>query len=76
MSGFLKINTTDLAKGLVVAVLGAIFIWLAQVFNAPGFEFASINWGDIVKIAVSAGIAYLGKNLLSTENGKFLGVIG
>jgi len=63
-------------KGLVVAVAAAVFTWLAQAFNAPSFDFATIHWDELLKIAVMAGAAYLSKNLFSTADGKFLGKLG
>ena len=75
-SGFLKLNLKDLSKGLTVAILAAVFSLLATALNAPGFSFATFNWGEILKIALMTGFSYLGKNLISTEDGKVLGVVG
>lgn len=73
-SAFLNLKGNDFAKGLVVAVLAAIFATLAQWFNAPGFDFATFQWDELAKIAAGAAIAYLSKNLFSHE-GKFVGKI-
>ncbi len=76
MSSFGKLNFSDLGKGLVVAVLGAVFSVLAQGLNAPGFDFATFDWGEVLKLAISTAFAYLVKNVLSDENGKVFGKIG
>ena len=75
-SGFLKLNLNDLAKGTIVAVGAALFTYLAGALNAPGFDWASLDWQYVLKIAVTSFIGYVGKNLLSDESGKVLGCIG
>lgn len=75
-SAFLKLSSNDFVKGAVVAVIAAVFATLAQWFNAPGFGFASFQWDELGKVAVMAFIAYMSKNLGSSDNGKFLGSIG
>jgi hypothetical protein len=75
MSSFFSLNRTDVWKGLVVAVLGAVLAALQQALTGHGLEFAAYDWASILNIAVSAGFAYLAKNLLSTQDGKFAGLI-
>lgn len=75
MSQFFKLNNQDFIKGGVVFVLAAIFAWLAQILNAPGFDFGSFNWEELGRIAFGATAAYLSKNLLTAENGKVGGVL-
>lgn len=74
-SAFFSLNSRDLINGLVVAVGGAVIAAVAQQFDAPGFDYLNFQWGEVFKVAVSAFIAYIGKNLLTTSNGKFGGVI-
>lgn len=76
MSDMLKLDTKDFIKGLAVAVLAAVFTTLAQWLNAPGFDFATFNWSELLKISIAATAAYLGKNLLSDDKGKIMGSIG
>lgn len=76
MSNFLRLNLGDVGRGLIVAVLAAIFTQLAATFNAPGFELASFDWSETVKIAFASAIGYLGKNLLTDNNGRVLGRFG
>lgn len=75
MSGFFSLDRKDLLKGLVVAVLAAVLTWAAQVLNAPGFDVSSVQWSEIARIALMAGFSYLGKNLMTAENGKVGGVL-
>ena len=72
----MSLNRAAVLKSLVVAVPAAVYTWLAQVFNAPDFDFATIHWDELLKIAVMVGAAYLSKNLFSTADGKFLGKVG
>lgn len=75
-SKFLSLNRRDLVNGLVMAVGSAVFAYLAQLLNAPGFDYASIQWDLVLKVGVSAGIMYIGKNLFTTSDGKVFGFIG
>lgn len=75
MSSFFRLNSKDFAKGLVVAVLAALAAYFAQVLNVPGFDFVDIQWDEIARIAVMAGLSYLGKNLVTTKDGKVFGAI-
>lgn len=74
-SDFLRLNVRDFVRGLVVAVLAAIISWAAGVFQ-PGVDFATIDWSAIWQIAITSGVAYVAKNLLSDDQGLFLGKIG
>lgn len=75
MSKFLSLNQQDFIKGLIVFVLAASFTWLAQTFDAPGFDFATFRWDELFRIASVAAMSYIGKNLLSDSNGKVLGMV-
>ena len=73
-SDLLRLNHADWLKGLVVCVLAAVFTSLAQALNAPGFDFHTFDWGEVVRVAFAATAAYLGKNLLTSSDGKVLGM--
>lgn len=75
-SKIFNLNLKDVAKGLAVAVITAVVVYLGDVLQAPGFDFATFDWGSILNIGLSAGLAYLVKNFFSTNEGKFLGMIG
>lgn len=75
MSDLFKLNTHDFVKGAVVAVLAAVFTYLASAMNAPGFDLATLDWQYLLKVAVTTFFAYSGKNLISDSQGKVLGKI-
>ena len=74
-SALFRLKTHDWIKGAVMAILAALITYLAGVMNIPGWDFSSIDWVYIFKIALTAFISYLGKNFLTAENGKILGKI-
>ena len=74
-SSLFKLNLSDLAKGLVVAVLAAVVSSLGNMLNVPGFDFATLDWASLVSVGMTAGLAYLSKNFLSDADGKFGGVL-
>lgn len=77
-SGFLKLNQGDFIRGLAVTLVAAILTQVLAIINAPGFEFAMFNMEalqEMIKIAVVAGGSYIGKNLITADNGKLFGTI-
>ena len=74
-SEFLRLNLSDLTKGLIVAVLAAVVTSLGNALNMPGFDFASFDWSTLLSVGLTAGLAYLSKNLLSDKAGKFGGIV-
>lgn len=76
MSQFLSLNKSDYVKGLVVAVLVTVIGAIQQALTAHGLDLSSYDWTGIGKMAVECAIAYLMKNLMSTSDGKVMGVIG
>lgn len=70
MSTFLKLNIQDLARGAVVAVLTAVVGYLGTVTTL-----LALDWKQLLNIALLAFVGYLAKNLFSTEDGKFGGVV-
>ena len=75
MSPFLNLNNRDFVKGLAMFVIAAIATAIAQMVNAPGFDFGAFKWSELIRIAVVATLAYLGKNLATGEDGKMFGKI-
>lgn len=76
MSSFLTLNYKDFGKGIIVAIIASVLAWLYQSVSAPGFhlsDFLTIDWSELLKVAVEAGIAYLSKNLVTDSSGKVLG---
>lgn len=76
MSNFLRLNATDVTKGVIVAVLVAVLGALQQAFTAHGLNLGDFDWAGILNISVIAGVGYLMKNLGTSADGKFLGTIG
>lgn len=76
MSNLFTLNSKDFVKGLTVAVLAAVFTTVAQWLNAPGFDFATFDWGELGKVAAAATMAYLAKNFFSDKDGRVLGRLG
>lgn len=75
-SQMFKLNLSDLAKGAVVALIGAILMALEQALTAHGLDLASYDWGSILNMGIVAGVGYLTKNFMSDSQGKVLGKIG
>ena len=71
-SGLFKLNFQDLGKGLVMAVIAA----LLSYFSNPSLDLKAIDWNYIFHVALTSGLAYLGKNLISDQNGAVLGKFG
>ena len=69
-SQLFKLNVRDFAKGLLIAVLTAVFASAAQLLQVSGLN---LDWWQLLSIAVSAGMAYVSKNFLSDESGRVLG---
>lgn len=74
-SSFLRLNVRDITKGLAVAVIGVVLSALQQALTAHGFNFGDYDWSFILNVSVMAGISYLTKNLLTTNDGQILGAI-
>lgn len=75
MTNIFTLNKYDFLKGLVVAVGAAVVAWLAGVVNVPGFDLATLNWHELLRIAIAALVAYLAKNFGTTSEGKLLGAV-
>jgi len=69
-SNFFSLNWLDLAKGLLVAVIGAILTGVYQAIQAGALAWTWLFWQPIVLTGVGAGIAYLIKNFFSNSAGE------
>ena len=69
-SSLFKLSVNDLVKGLIVAILTALVAYLGDLTTL-----LTADPTLILKIAITSGISYLLKNLVSDENGKVLGKI-
>lgn len=71
-SKFLSLNTRDFLKGLFVAVLTAVFVFLQTVVVDPEL----MNWKSVMIkcgwTALAAALGYLVKNLFTNSTGEIL----
>lgn len=79
-SGMYKLNLKDFGKGAVSAVFAAVVVSLLGYFNQGDINPFTADWAYVGNLAISAAfsafVGYVGKNFLSTSDGKFLGRIG
>ena len=68
MSNILKLDLKDLGKGVLVTVLTAVIQYLASLTTLY-----SVDLNTLITTAIMAGLAYLLKNLATSNDGKFLG---
>lgn len=86
-SPVMTLKATDFARGLAVAVGGAVLMSVITVvggiINTQGFDLWLVDWGTVGKmvanVATVSGFGafsgYLVKNLFSDESGKLFGKI-
>lgn len=72
-SSLFRLDVRDLVKGLAVAVLAVVLGAMQQALADHGLDLAAYNWSGIIEIAATAGISYLAKNFLSSDDDKLLG---
>lgn len=61
-SSLFSLNLQDFAKGLIVAVGGAVIAAIQSSIQAGSLTF---NWRVIGSVALAAGLSYLGKNFFT-----------
>lgn len=69
MSQLWKLTKNDYLKGLVVAVIAAVLTVILQTLQNG----LTINWNEVITVALTAGIGYILKNLATDESGKLGG---
>jgi hypothetical protein len=70
-SKFLRLDSRDFFKGLIVVVICTIITGIYQVIVSGGV----INWLTLKPVAIAAlgsAISYLTKNLLTNSRGDFM----
>jgi hypothetical protein len=70
-SGFLKLNSGDFIRGIIVTVICTFITGVYQLI-ASGFAINWITLKPVVIAAIGAGISYLTKNLLTNSRGDFM----
>lgn len=77
-NGLFKLTSNDIVKGAATAVIAAVLTILASITSSPDFSIFAANWGvigsQVINVSITAFLAYLGKNFLSTNEGSVLGV--
>lgn len=69
-SEFLKLNNRDWLKGLVMVVISAVLTIALEVLQNGSLNF---DWNKIAVVGLTAGVAYILKNLGTNQDGKMLG---
>lgn len=69
LSSFLRINIRDFAKGIIIAMLGAVIGLITATIEQGSLTF---DWPVIGKTALLAALTYLTKNLLTNNKDEFL----
>ena len=64
-SKFLRLGKRDLINGLLIAVLSSVIVTLQQQLTTGTYSLKEIGI-----VALSAGLAYLSKNLFENEKGE------
>lgn len=66
MSDFMKLNAKDLFKGMIVAVLAVVCSSLSVILDGGAMPTAE-EWTSILKVAGTAAVSYLLKNLFTNS---------
>ena len=70
-SEFLRLNTRDFIKGLIVVVICTFITGIYQLIANGG----AVNWltiKPVVIAAIGSAVSYLTKNLLTNSKGDFM----
>ncbi len=68
-SGLFSLGWKDIAKGFIMAVLGAVVGFIYGIVNTGSFV---IVWVDVWHVAVAASLTYIMKNLFTNSKDQFL----
>lgn len=72
LSTLFHLNWADLAKGIVMAVIGAILTAIYQAVSAG----MTIDIRSMATVGLLAGLSYIIKNWFSDSQGRVFGKIG
>ena len=73
MSKLFSLNQGDLLRGIVVAVLSGVLTLLLELLKNKGLVLNLEDLSTIINVAISSGLGYILKNLLTDEEGKLGG---
>lgn len=75
MNGYLKLVSSDWIKGIVITVIAAVLVSIQSALTGDsGVIFTAEFWQEVLKVAVTAGIAYLIKNLATNNQNELAGI--
>jgi hypothetical protein len=66
MSDFMKLNSKDFFKGMIVAVLAVVCSSVSVILDAGALP-STQEWLSIAKVAGTAAVSYLLKNLFTNS---------
>ncbi len=72
-----SVTLRDALKGVMLAVVSTVLIMLYGLVQNPDFTFSSVNWYEVLRIAMASGLGYIVTNFFSSGSGsteKTLGV--
>ena len=72
-SKFLSLNISDFTKSLLMVIFGSITAVLLQIIELKGLHLNTIDFLEILRAGIIAGLGYLIKNFFETEDGEQLG---
>ena len=72
-SAFLRLNLSDILKGLVVAILAAGLSFISTSLQSNGL---SLDIQELLRVSLIAATSYLAKQLITDSDGRVLGRIG
>lgn len=77
-NGIFKLDLASVSDAVLTAVTAALVIAAVQLVSTAGFDAFTADWGAIAKnmlnLGLVVGVGSLGRDLLSTNQGSFLGV--
>lgn len=77
-NGIFKTDWAGISEAVLTAIVAAVLVYIIGVITAQGFSLFTASWGQIGQTSLNlgfiAGVATLGKDLLSTNSGSLLGI--
>lgn len=78
-NGIFTLDWKSVARGAIVAVLSGIALPVLAAVQTPGFDILTVNWHQVLILAVNGGIAgfaaYLVKSFFSDKQGNVFGKV-
>lgn len=70
-SNFMNLNLLDIFKGFFVSVIATVLTTVLNLIQ-NGSDLFSLEWKSILSVALTAGLAYIVKNLLTNNKDEIL----